>query len=31
MMFADNTNLFISDENVNTLFTKANTELQKMN
>ena len=28
---ADDTNLFVSDKNVNTLFTKANLELQKMN
>ena len=31
MMFADNTSLFISDENINTRFTNANLELQKMN
>ena len=31
IVFADDTNLFISDKNVNTLFTKANLELQKMN
>ena len=31
MMFADNTNLFIADQNVDTLLTKANLEQQKMN
>ena len=29
--FADYTNLFISDKSINTLFTKANLELQKVN
>ena len=29
--FADDTILFISDKNINTLFIKANLELQKMN
>ena len=31
MMFADDTNLFISDKNDSTLFNKANLGLQKMN
>ena len=31
MMFADNTNQCISDNNNNALFTKANLELQKIN
>ena len=31
MMFADNANQWISDNNNNTIFTKANLELQKLN
>ena len=31
MMFADNASLFVSDKNINTLFTNANLEVQKMN
>ena len=31
IIFADDTSLFISEKNINTLFTMANLELQKMN
>ena len=31
IIFVDNTNLYISDKNLNTLFTGANLELQKTN
>ena len=31
IIFANDTKLFISDKNLNTIFTKANLELQKMN
>ena len=30
-IFANDTNLFVSDKSINTLFTKAVLELQKMN
>ena len=31
IIFADHANVFISDKNLNTLFTKANLEMQKIN